>query len=1398
MAKRYFNWKLAIVLVIGIVVLGITAIGMHRWQRSSRIERELILGNKAYNEHRWEEAARNLGYCITVEKDDVTVLLKYADAQLKIRPLKQNNVQQAIATYRTILRTDKNNAEAAKQLIDIYLHIGMPSEAGLVAKRFLDTNQSPELRRMLAVALAKQRKFREATTELKAIIAEHPEQILVYETLGQFTQQRPEDFPGSPSHWFNEAVKNNPSSALAYIVRAGFYLRNMDKPNALADLEQAEKQDLSDLVVRLRLAREFVNADVLDKAEEHLAAVQIAEPASQDLWQMWAQLALKSQSKEKTRKVAEAGLKELSSQPWDFMPIATELFILCGQLDRAADCISELRQQDITPAHVAFLEGFLANEKGRFYEAIKCFHKAMELGDSSPRVQLALALALAHVGDTQSAIRQLRNLVSEWPNFFDVHLALARMLAQDGNWPEAAEQARIATQISPDSLNVALLYLQARIQILATHSIDKDIQSWQGVEKQLSTLDKTTNGAPEVKLVQLRLAMQRGNFDDANEFIAQLKKDSDLQRIQKEHPWQLRIAMAEVELFVAEGKKDEAMSVLNETIKEFPQAVEPVRYLAILLDQQDNHEKCEAVIKDALVRIKQPLAQRELGLLLARIYTQWGKGDDAYKFLNTLARKLPNDIPIKRQFLTCKQIIKNVEKAQQIVNDIKALEGEDGWQWRYEQARVWFGADDFKYQYPQIIALLQENLLANPDDQLSRMLLAAAYERAGRLQLAISTYRDALSRSPEDLRIIIPTVAALYRAEEYDQAEDILNYASREKLYHPQLQKLQLQSYLRRGQLSSASDILQGFLITDPNNQTAVLSLALLNMQQNKFAEADELLAKLKIQDPNSLPVTAAQIQLNIYQSRPKEALRLCEEIVNNLKNASAYILRARTFASLGQTDKAIEDLEHATTTEPNNVGAWVAKCEFYRSVKQLDKAITSIQKAMSIFPDNLAIQKRAISLFLTSGSRDIVREGKDILDKALTSKPEDIELRLYKARSLLAEGTAPAIEQATGILQGIAEDQPKLADAWALLAEISLRQGQTTKAMDIALRGLAHCPNEDFLLLLKARSEAAISPTLAIPTLRVLHEVEPNDVGIALRLADTYIAANESEKAMNLLRKQLGICDASTRRRCNIALAIALYKSGDKDEAEKLFCLLFEAAPDDPTILLAQSRLLKDDQLWGQLNQKVIDWYQKHPEDSHPLITIARDLGSTENSQAKKTAEDLLRRVLECDPNSILAMKTLAMLLQLTGRYAESAELYQQVLMLEPDNLIAINNLAWIMSEEQSKFRQALDLAQRGLEIAPQYIDLIDTRGVVHYRLGVYDKAIRDFKRCIELYPTGISSVVASYFHLGRALADLGQKDEAIENLKKALDLNTKIGGLSAADVVETQRLLQEQSEKG
>ena len=96
--------------------------------------------------------------------------------------------------------------------------------------------------------------------------------------------------------------------------------------------------------------------------------------------------------------------------------------------------------------------------------------------------------------------------------------------------------------------------------------------------------------------------------------------------------------------------------------------------------------------------------------------------------------------------------------------------------------------------------------------------MARAYEKAGELQLAIATYREILNRSPDNTQILTALVLALYKVQEYDQANELLSHVPQQSLQNPQVQRLQLQNFLRQGQYESASNILQDLINNDPNN----------------------------------------------------------------------------------------------------------------------------------------------------------------------------------------------------------------------------------------------------------------------------------------------------------------------------------------------------------------------------------------------------------------------------------------------------------------------------------------------------------------------------------------------------------------------------------------------------
>jgi len=154
----------------------------------------------------------------------------------------------------------------------------------------------------------------------------------------------------------------------------------------------------------------------------------------------------------------------------------------------------------------------------------------------------------------------------------------------------------------------------------------------------------------------------------------------------------------------------------------------------------------------------------------------------------------------------------------------------------------------------------------------------------------------------------------------------------------------------------------------------------------------------------------------------------------------------------------------------------------------------------------------------------------------------------------------------------------------------------------------------------------------------------------------------------------------------------------------------------------------------------------------------------------------------------------------QATDHSDDAIPLYLKVLELRPDspdNLIVINNLAWILCENKGKHQVALELANEGLDMDPNYVDLIDTRGVIYYKLGKFDDAVEDFTKCIRLYSTGEPQAIGSHFRLAKTFDKLGQKDKAVEHLNQALEMyqaldpKSQFRAFLTSDMDEAQRLL-------
>ncbi len=103
----------------------------------------------------------------------------------------------------------------------------------------------------------------------------------------------------------------------------------------------------------------------------------------------------------------------------------------------------------------------------------------------------------------------------------------------------------------------------------------------------------------------------------------------------------------------------------------------------------------------------------------------------------------------------------------------------------------------------------------------------------------------------------------------------------------------------------------------------------------------------------------------------------------------------------------------------------------------------------------------------------------------------------------------------------------------------------------------------------------------------------------------------------------------------------------------------------------------------------------------------------------------------------------------------------------------------------------EALTLAERGAAKYPDFTDLMDTRGVILYRLGRFEEARKELERCIGKSTRTASSGNSARFHLARLLSEMAESRAAIRLLEECLRERPGIPALGPDERAEAEDLL-------
>src|SRR5690606_930619 len=114
------------------------------------------------------------------------------------------------------------------------------------------------------------------------------------------------------------------------------------------------------------------------------------------------------------------------------------------------------------------------------------------------------------------------------------------------------------------------------------------------------------------------------------------------------------------------------------------------------------------------------------------------------------------------------------------------------------------------------------------------------------------------------------------------------------------------------------------------------------------------------------------------------------------------------------------------------------------------------------------------------------------------------------------------------------------------------------------------------------------------------------------------------------------------------------------------------------------------------------------------------------------------------------------------------SDSLYRRAIEADPDHALSLNNYAYSLAERNEQLDEALEMAQRAVELEPENPSYLDTLGWIYFQLSDYEQAQEWIGKAID---SGSASA-AVHEHMGDVLQKLGETEQARSYYESAREL--------------------------
>lgn len=537
-----------------------------------------------------------------------------------------------------------------------------------------------------------------------------------------------------------------------------------------------------------------------------------------------------------------------------------------------------------------------------------------------PKAQAAYEFMMARrtesTGDTAGALAALERARKLDPQSAEISAEIAGYYFRQNRPTEAvaaAEQALKLDQANVEAHNVLGTVFSAWAEGGAppppgqTAATTRDAAIEHLAAIQTSPLMLTN---PNLQMTLGRLYLRAGKGDVAVPI---------LEKVAQQAPWAAEPLLLLYEAHVSQGKLDEAEQSLVQAAEINP------RYFAQLAqfyERRGNWPDAASAYEQALEGARQPSRDLQLRYAAALINTDGG-GAKARAVLADLAKTSPNDTRVLYMLSTAERAAGDDAAAEATARKIMSIDPTNVAGLRALVA-VLFDRFDYKQIVDLAAPLVKEPARAKGrefEGAAVLVQLGIAQQQLANWDGSIAAFTAARTLTPDDREVDAYLVQANLTARRFDRAEVMARDALTRDPDQPRMVRLRAQALLKGGKVAEANKLLEDGMARQPDNREFVVGLADLYAEQKRTDDALRLLeqARKSFGDDQALTMRVA----NVYEGggrlaeAEKELRRLMSE---DPLNADAMNSLSYMLAEHGtRLPEAIELAQRAVKAEPGN-----------------------------------------------------------------------------------------------------------------------------------------------------------------------------------------------------------------------------------------------------------------------------------------------------------------------------------------------------------------------------------------------------------------------------------------------------------------------------------------------